>query len=305
MLQSLNKLNHKKIQTMKTIHLLPVLFFVFSSCGAKKESYYDAAVNYSMPTPMDEKEPAEGASVNFSYSKKKEPEGQSKTDFKKGEKLRKTAILNFTVEDYNKSRTEIEKIIQSSNAYLANENEQKNTYNISNDLIIRVANKDFESLINKLTPIAKDVNTKNIFIEDATAEFIDIQSRLKSKKEIEARYIAILSKAQKVSDILEIEEKLGEIREEIEAKEGQLKFLSDQVDYSTIKLYVHQDFEYTPSERPGFWGRVSNAFGSGWNGFLSLIIGIVYAWPVWLILTVVGVILVRFIKRKLKKQTGK
>lgn len=286
---------------MKITYLLSVLFFVLSSCGSNKEANFDAAASDISPLIMDESSaPAEASTI--SYAKKKEHTEQSASEFKKGEKLRKTAVLNFTVEDYQKSRAEIEKIINNNNAYLANENEQKNAYSISNDLVIRVDNKNFESLVNKLTPIAKDVNTKNIFIEDVTAEFVDIQSRLKSKKEIEARYIAILSKAQKVSDILEIEEKLGEIREEIEAKEGQLNYLSDQVDYSTIKLYIHQDFEYTPSERPGFWGRMGTAFGSGWNGFLSLIIGIVYTWPVWLIIGTIGFFLIRFVKRRLNKK---
>jgi hypothetical protein len=216
-------------------------------------------------------------------------------------KIRKTANLNITVDDYKKARTEIEAIIKTSNSYIGNENEQNSTYSINNDMVIRVVNKDFEGMVNRLLGVATNVNSKNISAEDVTAQFVDIQSRLKSKKEIEKRYLDILNKASKVTDVLEIEQKLGEIREEIEAKEGELKYLGDQVDYSTINLTFHQDFEYTPADKPGFFGRIGHAFGNGWNGFLSFLVGIVYAWPLWIILGGIAYFLVRFIRRKMKK----
>jgi hypothetical protein len=110
-----------------------------------------------------------------------------------------------------------------------------------------------------------------------------------------------LSKASKVTDILEIEQNLGHIREEIEAKEGELKLLSDQVDYSTINLTFQQDFEYTPTDKPGFGGRLGNAFVNGWHGFLSFLIGVAYAWPLWLMLGLGGYFFVKWLKRKLKR----
>ena len=66
-----------------------------------------------------------------------------------------------------------------------------------------------------------------------------------------------------VFDLLdEVEEKLGEIREEIESKEGRLKFLSDQVSRSTINLEIYQNLEYDAprGEKPGFFNKLGNAF---------------------------------------------
>jgi len=217
-------------------------------------------------------------------------------------KIRKNAYLNIAVDDYKKARAAIEKIVKSGNAYIASENEQNSTYSMTNDMVIRVVNKDFEGMVNNVTGIASHVNSKNITADDVTAQFIDIETRLKSKKEIEKRYLDILSKASKVTDILEIEQKLGEIREEIEAKEGELKLLADQVDYSTINLTFTQNFEYTPIDRPGFLGRTGNAFENGWEGFLNFIIGLVYVWPLWLIIGVSSFFLLRFIRRKIRNK---
>lgn len=220
---------------------------------------------------------------------------------KVAEKIKKTADVNISVEDYKVARAAIEKIVKTGNGYISGENEQNSTYSISNSMCIRVANKDFDAMVTNIAAIASHVNSKNIYMEDVTAQFVDITARLKTKKEVEKRYLDLLSKAVKVTDILEVEEHLRYIREEIEAKEGQLKLLNDQVAYSTINLNFSQSFEYTPQDEPGFFGRMGHAFGNGWKGFLSFVIGLVYVWPLWLILGLTAYFLVKFIKRKLKK----
>lgn len=306
---------------MKTMYSLILAFVMFSSCGGK--SAFDSSLQPSTtesntlemsppPPPAPPSDSPVNSEVVGGNSKSNEGESDGNLNesdqisviekIKIPEKIKKTAYLNITVEDYKKSRTEIEKIVKSGNAYIGSENEQNSTYSISNNMVIRVLNKDFDIMINKLLTVASNVNSKNVSAEDVTAQFVDIQSRLKSKKEIEKRYLDILQKAAKVSDILEIEQKLGQIREDIEAKEGELKYLSDQVNYSTINLNFHQEFEYTPTDRPGFFGRLGNAFGNGWSGFLSFIVGVIYVWPLWIILGVGAFILVKFIKRISKKK---
>lgn len=217
------------------------------------------------------------------------------------EKIKKTANIDISVDDYKVARAAIDKIIKSGNGYIGGEQEQNSTYSISNSMIIRVSNKDFDAMVSNLSTIASHVNSKNIYMEDVTAQFVDITARLKTKKEVEKRYLALLDKAVKVTDILEVEEQLRVIREEIEAKEGELKYLNDQVDYSTINLNFHQNFEYTPEDEPGFFGRIGHAFGNGWKGFLSFLIGVVYAWPLWMILGLVAYFTVKYVKKKLKK----
>jgi len=292
------------MKTPTRIYLSLMAIAMLAACGGKSREESVSAditaadmappmvetVKFTTPTVMDEETGNSLAAGTTATLQIKIPS-----------KIRKTANLNITVDDYKKARTEIEKIIKTSNSYIGNENEQNSTYSITNDMVIRVVNKDFEGMVNRLLGVATNVNSKNISAEDVTAQFVDIQSRLKSKKEIEKRYLDILNKASKVTDVLEIEQKLGEIREEIEAKEGELKYLGDQVDYSTINLTFHQDFEYTPADKPGFFGRIGNAFGNGWNGFLSFLVGIVYAWPLWIILGGIAYFLVRFIRRKMKK----
>lgn len=261
------------------------------------------SVKYLEPTVSEEGLSSGAANLTASYSvaDKKVLQDATRVQEKIPEKIKKTADINLTVDDYKEARSSVEKIVKSGNGYISGENEQNNTYSIFNTMVIRVTNKDFDRMVNSIAAIKGHVNSKNIYTEDVTAQFVDITARLKSKKEVEKRYLELLQKAAKVSDILEVEEQLRVIREEIEAKEGELKYLNDQVDYSTINLSFHQDFEYTPQDRPGFFGRMGTAFGNGWSGFLSFLVGMMYAWPLWVILSIGGYFLYKFIRKQIKK----
>ncbi|MFH2096460.1 MAG: DUF4349 domain-containing protein, partial [Bacteroidota bacterium] len=96
-------------------------------------------------------------------------------------------------------------------------------------------------------------------------------------------------------------DKIRVIREEIEAKEGRLKFLQDQVAYSTITVEIKQYFESDKNE-PGFFEEVGDALGTGWEGFLAIIVGLLYLWPLWLFLAVGLYVLLRLLGRSKRKQ---
>ncbi|MBA3971388.1 MAG: DUF4349 domain-containing protein [Bacteroidetes bacterium] len=308
----------KNLNPGKKIVFLFALSFIFlASCNdsssgfgygkAKEESLVSASMDMSEPPPPPMTEKVAFTPAGSGETEDSKEAGNASVPpadapaVKIAEKIKKTADVDISVEDYKIAREAIGKIVKAGNAYIGGENEQNSTYSITNSMVIRVANKDFDGMVTNLAAVASNVNSKNVYMEDVTAEFVDITARLKTKKEVEKRYIELLNKATKVTDILEVEQQLRVIREEIEAKEGQLKYLNDQVNYSTINLTLHQNFEYTPQNEPGFFGRMGHAFGNGWKGFLSFLVGIVYAWPLWIILGMIAYFSVKFIKKRLKK----
>lgn len=217
-------------------------------------------------------------------------------------KIIKTANISFGVSDYKKSKANITKIISEQKAYIASENENNTSYNISNTIIIRVPAENFEELLSELEGVAEDFESKSISTNDVTEEFVDITTRLKNKKKVEAQYNELLKKARTIAEILEVNEHIRRLREEIEAKEGRLKYLRNQVGLSTITLYMHEDYDTISY---GFFHKVSEALGGGWQGFLGFLIGLLYIWPLLIILGIIfyfarkGIIKRR--KRKSKK----
>lgn len=245
----------------------------------------------------------ESASTVYENTEEQSNDVQSKRDetIVIPEKIIKTASVGIEVDDYKTEILKIREIVKANNAYISTEDEKNYSNSIYNNLIIRVKNEDFEKLIGLLTVDVKKVTYKNINSQDVTEEFVDIAARLKTKKEVEIRYTEILKQAKTIREILDIEEELRQIREEIEAKEGRLKFLNSQVDLSTINLSITQYF-ISDRYEPGFFGKIGKALSNGWDGLLLFIIGVMYLWPLWLVLGIGLYIMLRIIKRKRKKK---
>jgi galactokinase/mevalonate kinase-like predicted kinase len=169
---------------------------------------------------------------------------------------------------------------------------------IGNTIVVRIPAQNFDSVINTLEGEAEKFESKTINTDDVTEEFIDIQKRLENKKKVEEQYLEYLKQAHTIPDILEVNEHIRVIREEIDAKEGRLKYLSNQVGFSTITLYIHQDFNTVSY---GFFHKVGEALGGGWDGFLMFIVGLIYLWPLLLLITVLILIIRRIIKKRKTK----
>ena len=256
------------------------------------------------PPPPPPSEDYTGEEENTETSKKEMTKSKTKSTTKKESTERikpmliKNGELNVEVNDVAKFRSSVGEKLKKYDAYISNEEQNKNDYGVTNTLIIRVPASEFDSLLIAFESEKGKITHKSISVQDVTAEYLDIAGRLKTRKEVRARYQALLGKANKVSEIIEIEEAARKVQEEIEAAEGRMKYLRNQSSFSTLKLYISQELEYHDS-RDGFWYRLVNAFESGWQGFLTFLIGLAHLW-IFLIIGAIGFYFIRqrFLKKK-------
>lgn len=217
-------------------------------------------------------------------------------------KIIKTANLRYEVEDLLESTRAIHKFIKKYEAYSAGLSQSQQYTQSQCQMEIRVASSDFEKLLTDLEGQALHIDTKEVEARDVTEEYVDLETRIQTKKKVEERYISLLAKAQKIEEILKIENQLRIIREEIEAKEGRLKYLKDQVRYSTIYLEMYQNTEPRQSinQQPSFGAKLQEGFINGWQGVLTILVGLAYAWPIWVI---IGILIFIFRRKKSNAHT--
>ena len=98
---------------------------------------------------------------------------------------------------------------------------------------------------------------------------------LKNKKELEKRYLEILQQSKSVEDILNIERELGKLREEIEATEGRLNYLSNQVSFSTLSVSLYKKV----ANETSFLGKIGERFNNGFENLKSFLLFILTVWP--------------------------
>lgn len=285
----------QNIKLMKTITAFIAALVLTSGCNNREtsESYKEAESTTIASYAKAEVTSGEEKSIQESVAV------PGRVELKLPSKIIKNAQVQFQVKNMNESHSRILSCLKTYNAYIGSDNSSTSGYQLQSDIVIRVPSESFDMLLKDILKESIYTNYANTTTEDVTAQFVDIEARMKTKKDVEQRYTALLRDAKKIQDILDIEEKLRVIREEIESAEGQLRLMKDQVSYSTISLNMYQKLDYQPEPNTGFISSVLEAFIKGWRSMTDLFIGIIRVWP--FVLIWIGVLFVVYRKFWSKK----
>ena len=214
------------------------------------------------------------------------------------QKIIKNANLRFETTDLKSTYNQIVKSTAESGGSIQNDTEGKDYGSIFRSLIVRVPSQNLDVFLKNISKGVSYFDNKEISAQDVTTEYIDINARLKTKKVLENRYLELLSKATKVSEILEVEAKLSDIREEIEAKQGQLNYLQDKISLSTVTINFYKLVAPESGIAGSYGNKISNAAKSGFNSFSSFFISLISVWP---FLIIIGIAFY-FVKKRIKKK---
>ena len=145
--------------------------------------------------------------------------------------------------------------------------------------------------------------------EDVTLQYVDTESRITALKTEQARLLELMEQAETMSDLLEIESRLTEVRGDLERYTSQLKVLSNQVDYATVSLSLSEVQEYTPVAEKTRWEKITEGFVGSirgvWNLILDVLSFLIIALPYFTVLGLAVWAVVIFIRRLRRKKGPK
>ena len=174
--------------------------------------------------------------------------------------------------------------------------------------VIRVPSGKFSALMGSLSTLG-NVPYSHTYTENITAQYYDTDARLTAYQTQEARLLEMMEAAKTVEDLIAIEEKLTELRYQIESLQSTLKNWDRQVAYSTLDLEVQEVIEYTPESRMSYGQELALALTNGLRRtgefFKDLLLAIVGALPALVILAVVLAILIPVWKKHRKARRAK
>lgn len=274
---------------MKLILRLLFFLFLFSSCKQEYSAPEAEVAMMNLAIPSSEYEISEEKSMN---APPPPPPAQ-----KISVKIIKTGHLRFQTQDLKNTFGSIQSAVKKYKGTIENDFEGKNNGSAFKRMTIRIPNNMFDFFIDDVSKGVAYFDTKEISSENVTEQYIDTEARLKTKKELEKRYLELLKKATKVTEMLEIEAQLSAIREEIESKEGQLKYLQSQVAMSTVNIEFYKTIAQEEGITVSYGSKVWNAVQTGFNGISSFFIWLIEVWPFILIL----VALIFLIRKRFKK----
>jgi len=268
---------------MKQLVRIILIAFLVASCAPKSAEQIDAM----MLSKIDKKEASQPL------------KNTAESDVIK-KKIIKDGRLGMDVRNLSASKTNIDTIVRNLGGYYDNESLSNNDYATAYDLKIRIPSDKFEILIAKIESGEGEVSYKEIDARDVTEEFIDLETRLGNKQKYLTRYQELLRNAKNIKEILDIEEKIRVLEEEIESTTGRLKYLNDQVNYSTLELNISQKkaFKYTPPFRQNFFEKLKQSLSRGWYGFVDLFFFLLSNWAVLILLAVLIWLWIKYRKRR-------
>ena len=226
-----------------------------------------------------------------------------------GRKLIRTVSLSLETKEFDSVLTNLSTKTTELGGYIETSSVNGNSYSHHStryaSYVIRIpANKlnEFVEVVSELG----NVTQKNESVEDVTLRYIDVESHKKALETEQERLLELLSKAENMEEILTIESKLSDIRYEIENYESQLKTMDNQIDYSTVSVYVDEVERVTDTGEKGFFEEIKERFGNSLyvvaRGIRGLVIGILGSLPILIVCGGVIAVVVIAVRKILKKR---
>ncbi|OZB96440.1 DUF4349 domain-containing protein [Paenibacillus sp. XY044] len=165
-------------------------------------------------------------------------------------KLIYKAHLVMEIQDYAQAQTEVRNMVTLSGGYIVNFSETDSASERGGTFILKVPASGFSSFLNRLEQMKHDSLQRSIEGQDVSEEYVDLQARLKAKQIMEEQYIAFMKKATKTSDLVSFAKELERVQEEIEQIKGRMRYIDQNVAYSTVELRIYQPEKTLPKAEP-------------------------------------------------------
>lgn len=212
-------------------------------------------------------------------------------------KLIKTVNLTAETREFDALIANISDRIVSLGGYAESTDIQGNSYGSSNGertafIVARIPAPKLDSFVQSVSD-ASNITNKSESAEDVTLQYADIEAHKESLKIEQKRLNELLEQADDLESIIELENRLTDVRYEIESYESRLRMMNNQVDYSTVNLNVREVKEYTPEpvEEKTFGQRLTEEFlescEDAWEFIQDFIIGFIAFLPTLLVLLII------------------
>ncbi|MBE1443228.1 DUF4349 domain-containing protein [Paenibacillus sp. OAS669] len=272
-----------------------LLAVVLTGCGAadqSKSSEYSAGASDSAKSIKTDSNQSSALAVSGAEGNRAEPQaasvpaqapnsynGTSLTSVDAPDrKIIYRASMTMQVDKYEDAQQLIEDAVRQSGGYVLQFNQSETAYEKSGNFVIKVPVNGFSSLLNQLEKI-HSTSQKSVQGQDVSEEYVDLTARLNAKQVVEKRLVAFMEKASKTDELLAFSNELGKVQEEIERIKGRMRYLEQNVSYSTIELRLVQKMGSAAVIKGQEGGPLVQRAASAWSGSTA-VLSVILQWIV-------------------------
>jgi len=230
-------------------------------------------------------------------------DGKAKQVATLARKIIYTASLSLVVEELSKAQKNLARLVRERGGYIAETNvggssgsPRQGTWKV------RIPVDQYEAFMTAAAALGELQSTQSNS-DDVSAEYYDVEARIKNKQVEEARLIQLLQKATgKLGEILQVEREISRVRGEIEQMQGRLRVLANLSSLTTITITMNEIKNYVPPKPPTFGTEVSRRFSSSLIGLVNFGKNLVFAFVTlfpWIVVFALPVaLLLRTVRRR-------
>lgn len=225
------------------------------------------------------------------------------------QKIIYTAWLEMESKEYESTRDSLLKAAEESGGYVESSSEGGRQEEGSRwiNMVVRVPVDSYSEFMRKAGETGNVLSNRQEQ-ENVTAQYVDLQARLESLETQRTRLQELLAQAEKLEDVLQIQQQLSETEYQLESYTAQMRALSNEVDYCTVDISLDEVQDLTISQ-PTFFQRIGTAFVGGWSNFVralqEITIAIVYLFPLLLVAAVVAIVIVVLVRRSAQRRISR
>lgn len=216
-------------------------------------------------------------------------------------KIIRNADLLVETDDPAGGQRRITEIADSYGGFVVTSESRQSSGGESVTVVARVPSSQFSAAIEAVRGVGK-IKQEKVTGQDVTEEYIDLEARIRTKKALEAQFLEIMKQARKVSEALEVQREIGEVRTEIERLEGRRRFLDNQSSLSTLTVTLQRPAPLVAATTSGFTQSIKEAFGDGVDVATAIVLGlirlIIVLTPVVVLILLPLVLIARYLWRR-------
>lgn len=231
-------------------------------------------------------------------------ETTSQAQLPENRKIIRHMSLYLETQDFENALTQIRQAVADSGGYIEQENISGRSIRSNREenprhayFMARIPSQRLDGAVSMVSGIC-NIRERQENTDDVTERYYDAQARLRSLEIQEQRLLAILEKADKLEDVVSLEQALSEVRYEIESITASLRHMDSQVMYSYLEMNLDEVVTYTESPGiPKTFGEELAAAASasmrGVTGFCkSMLLGFIRNGPVLIVGLLVWVLII-------------
>ena len=276
-----------RLRSLFALMLIPLL--IVGGCAASSSSRPASSTGGAAPpqaAPASAGRANESAPRQAAAGSAAKPTDQQQADLPSADRMIiRTVSMTIAVTDVQETFRQAERIAVEQGGLLAASQVRQDGDRMTATMTIRVPSDSatYQETLTRLRAVAERVVEEQGQAQDITEEYVDLESRLRNLSASEQSLLALLQRAAKIEDIINIQRELTNVRGQIEQIQGRKQALERRADMATITLTIREIGTFSrPGWNPGDTvASAVRALGESVRGLATLGIWLLVFSPIW------------------------